>query len=423
MLMVSSQHEKRIANAATDHDIITILPVEIKEKILTKLPIKDAVRTSILSTKWRYTWASIPEILVKDDDLVSTLSTIDEAGCSSRFTKIVDLLLFIHKGPILEFNLSTKHLCPEAFDRWILNLSRNGITKLIFKLNCASDTKYKIPTNFFCCTTLQLVQLFRCVIKLSRGFEGFKLLRSLSLHECSISAADTEKLITSSPRLKSLYLYNLQVERSLKIYAVKLKCLIIVGEILDLQMITPQLTVACIKLTNFMPSPARVGCRNDLCQSFGGLLGIQRIFLLGFCIPHLVNGPVELPKAFFYLKEIILQVDFADQKECSFVFLLLQGAINLRKLSLEVRISENTNSSSFWEKDIVFKHLQTVEILKFKSSGPVLAFVKFILRSAPVLREITLFEKDIKSNEQSPSVFKQLLKFQRASAKAEVIFA
>ncbi|KAJ1693347.1 hypothetical protein LUZ63_010045 [Rhynchospora breviuscula] len=323
--MACSQPEKRIAIAATDHDIITILPGEIKEKILTKLPIKEAVRTSILSTKWRYTWASIPEIFLKDDDLVSYLSTLDGAGASSRFTKIVDLLLFIHNGPIVKFNLSTKHHCPEAFDRWILKLSRNGITTLLFSLNLPYGTKYIISSNFFLCNALQHVDLSMCAIKLPHGFEGFKLLRDLKLDQCTITAADTEKLVTSSPQLATLMLMNLKFEHNLRIYAMGLECLVIGGEILDLQMNTPQLTTAYISLTNTMPSPARVGC-HDLCRSFGGLLQIQRISLFGVCIQRLVDGPpVELPKAFHYLKLMHLNVDFANQKECAFFVFATTG--------------------------------------------------------------------------------------------------
>lgn len=118
--MASSGPRKRIISAGIDHDIISLLPKEIKETILTKLPIKDAARTSILSTNWRYTWVSMPEIVATDDDLIPF---VDRSGASSYLVNIVDLLLFIHKAPILKFHLSTKHHCPEAFNRWILSLS------------------------------------------------------------------------------------------------------------------------------------------------------------------------------------------------------------------------------------------------------------------------------------------------------------
>jgi F-box domain len=201
--MASSRPGKRIISAGTNYDIISCLPGEIKEKILTKLSIRDAVRTSILSTKWRYTWASMPELLVKDDDLIPIIET---SGASSYFVRIVDLLLFIHKGPILKFFLSTKHHRPEAFDRWFLSLSRNRIAEINFLLKLASNTHYRIPSNFFFCNALQHVQLSRCSVKLPCCFEGFKLLRILKLECCIINGADIEWIVFTSPQLEMLIL-------------------------------------------------------------------------------------------------------------------------------------------------------------------------------------------------------------------------
>ncbi|GFZ16193.1 F-box/RNI-like superfamily protein [Actinidia rufa] len=47
-------------------DLISDLPQSIIETILTKLPIRDTVRTSILSTKWRYKWANLTHIVFDD---------------------------------------------------------------------------------------------------------------------------------------------------------------------------------------------------------------------------------------------------------------------------------------------------------------------------------------------------------------------
>ena len=47
-------------------DLISDLPQSIIESILVQLPIRDAVRTSILSSKWRYKWASITRLVFDD---------------------------------------------------------------------------------------------------------------------------------------------------------------------------------------------------------------------------------------------------------------------------------------------------------------------------------------------------------------------
>jgi hypothetical protein len=46
-----------------DHiDGISDLPCNVIDGILEKLNIRDLVRTSILSTKWRYMWTSVPRL-------------------------------------------------------------------------------------------------------------------------------------------------------------------------------------------------------------------------------------------------------------------------------------------------------------------------------------------------------------------------
>lgn len=51
-------------------DFISDLSQSIIEKVLTELPIRDAVRTSILSKHWRYQWTTMTQ-LVFDEKCVS----------------------------------------------------------------------------------------------------------------------------------------------------------------------------------------------------------------------------------------------------------------------------------------------------------------------------------------------------------------
>ncbi|GJV96477.1 F-box/FBD/LRR-repeat protein-like protein isoform X1 [Tanacetum coccineum] len=60
---------KRIAN--DDLDAFNNIPSSIIEHILCLLPIKDAVRTSILSKNWRYCWAKIPKLEFDLEDMVN----------------------------------------------------------------------------------------------------------------------------------------------------------------------------------------------------------------------------------------------------------------------------------------------------------------------------------------------------------------
>ncbi|GJS06286.1 F-box/FBD/LRR-repeat protein-like protein [Tanacetum coccineum] len=51
-------------------DRISNLPSIIIENILCLVPIKEAVRTSILSKDWRYTWTKIPKLVFTEKDML-----------------------------------------------------------------------------------------------------------------------------------------------------------------------------------------------------------------------------------------------------------------------------------------------------------------------------------------------------------------
>ncbi|KAJ4956734.1 hypothetical protein NE237_013517 [Protea cynaroides] len=81
-------------------DRISDLPLNIMEHILTRLLIRDAVRTSVLSKKWKYKWVSLPE-LVFDYSLQDALQNGHD-----KIVKFVDRLLLLHRGLICQFELS-----------------------------------------------------------------------------------------------------------------------------------------------------------------------------------------------------------------------------------------------------------------------------------------------------------------------------
>lgn len=101
-------------------DSISNLPNDIVEKILAHLPIKEAVRTSILSTEWRYVPAMLQNLKF-DEQCVSTQE-------HTTFANIVDQVLLLHIGNIYEFQLSHRDFLATAdIDRWLLHLSKSSV--------------------------------------------------------------------------------------------------------------------------------------------------------------------------------------------------------------------------------------------------------------------------------------------------------
>ncbi|KAK9941793.1 hypothetical protein M0R45_007487 [Rubus argutus] len=90
-------------------DRISSLPNDVTEKILSCLPLREAVRTSVLSSKWRYKSAMLQDLEFNeyvwrsqnrefcDDD--------DDDQIQRSFANMVDHVLLLHIGPIRKFQL------------------------------------------------------------------------------------------------------------------------------------------------------------------------------------------------------------------------------------------------------------------------------------------------------------------------------
>lgn len=212
-------------------DLISDLPQSIIESILTRLPIRDAVRTSILSSKWRYKWASITQ-LVFDEKCVPFCS--DQDFDEKSLIEFITRALFLHEGPIHKFQLTTSYLqsCPDI-DQWILFLSRNDIKELVLELG--EGDWFRVPASLFCCKKLTHLELFRCELDPPPSFKGFLFMKNLTLHQVSVYPDVIENLITSCPLLENLSLSYFD-SLALNINAPNLKYLFLEGEFRDINL-------------------------------------------------------------------------------------------------------------------------------------------------------------------------------------------
>ncbi|KAH7688265.1 RNI-like protein [Dioscorea alata] len=192
-------------------DRISNLPSELKKKILECLPIKDAVRTSILSTKWRYVWASLQNLVFDDKDFIS------DEEFDDMFLDFVDRCLLLHDAPILKFHLMMEFDSSPPIDRWILVVSRKEVENFRLVVSGPLDDMYKVHSSLFSCHELKHLWLANCVITLPRNFKGLDKLNTLRLHEIIISNCDLSYLVSSCTQLQQLELVSLKNDNSLDI--------------------------------------------------------------------------------------------------------------------------------------------------------------------------------------------------------------
>ncbi|KAJ6324568.1 hypothetical protein OIU76_011800 [Salix suchowensis] len=336
-----------------DPDLISDLPQSILESILTRLPIRDAVRTSILSSKWRYRWTTLTH-LVFDDKCVSDRPVVE--NCMIKF---ITRALFLHQGPIHKFHLSTSYLqcCPDI-DQWILFLSRSDIKELVLELG--EGEWFRVPSCLFNCKKLTYLELFRCEFDPPPTFKGFLCLRSLSLHQVLVAPEAIESLISSCPLLESLALSYFD-SLALNIHAPNLKYLCLEGEFTDICLENTPLLVAMSVAMYLNDDIAECFEQSSSCNFIKFLGGVPRLERLAghiYFTKYLSIGDYPGSQAITYshLKIIELyQVSFEDMKEIRVVLRLITNSPNLKELRVSglstAVASAEALDLEFWAKD------------------------------------------------------------------------
>jgi hypothetical protein len=221
------------------------LPEEILRHILSFLPIKHAVRTSVLSKRWEYLWASIPNLVFKR-------SSPEKRDILMNFVERV--LCLRESYAIKRFNLPCDVLRDAArVNTWISAVVRHNVQELVLDLDKLKG-EFSLPSCLFTCKTLTSLNLYMpCILKLPKTvwfsnlknlninsvtfsdeylthnfFSGLSVLENLTLADCSWGALKVVRLY--APKLHSLIIWECERPDSsygdgcqIMIFAVQLK--------------------------------------------------------------------------------------------------------------------------------------------------------------------------------------------------------
>ncbi|XP_074296031.1 F-box/FBD/LRR-repeat protein At1g13570-like isoform X2 [Silene latifolia] len=412
-------------------DLLSDLPLSIIEIILGLLPVRDAVSTSILSRKWRYHWASLPQ-LIFDDKCVKF--SPDKVVVENRLIKFVTHALLLHKGPIHKFEIRAPLLqnCPDI-DQWLLFLSRNDVRELTVELG--EGEWFRVPSCLFSCRKLTVLELCRCELDPPPDFGGFLCLKTLNLNQVLVTPEAFECLISSCPVLEKLTL-SYYDGLDLNIHAPNLKYLCLEGEFKELCLEnTPVLEVVSITLymniddgmEHFEQSS---GC--NFVKFLGGVPNLERIIGHVYFTKYLSIGidHWKPPLPYTNLKFIELyQVSFEDMKEILVLLRLITNSPNLE--DLQISGSSNTMVAfeapdlDFWEtecpSDCKFKQLKTVRMTDLCGAPHEMRLIKFLLENSPVLGSMTI-APCIYITEVKLDMLIELVSFRRASSLATIKF-
>ncbi|XP_075092522.1 F-box/FBD/LRR-repeat protein At1g13570-like [Nicotiana tabacum] len=213
-----------IKRGRSREDIISNLPTDVIYCILGKMPIRDIIRTNVLSKKWRFYYLNIPE-LVFDEEFCKELKDIarkksrvyqfDEyREYMNQFDKIVTKSLMLHLGRIERFKVcipdfksGRRVLDVLDVNKWILYLFSKNIKKLTLKHKDKHTEHLRLPPYFFSCLDLMYLKLQNFVLSPPPDFKGFHNIEQLTLIEVDLPNICFESILFGCPILERLELH------------------------------------------------------------------------------------------------------------------------------------------------------------------------------------------------------------------------
>ncbi|CAM8900484.1 unnamed protein product [Rhodiola kirilowii] len=433
---MDSKKIKMTENSISDR--ISDLPSNIIECILDRLPIRDAVATSILSRDWRHKWTRIPNLAFDNEFVNNLIRYRSERDITTpfEFSKIISKILLLHVGPIHKFVLLIPSFCNDLhldLVSWMHFISRKEVKKLTIE---AISAQIKLPSYIFNCSELQSLTIYVNGLDLyPQGFGGFCNLRCLTLWGRLLNGTQISDLVSKCPLLERLSLSRVADGDTLIIDAPRLICLhheCSLATFLKLKNVPSLTTISLL----FGTLGTMKFC--ELFDIFGSLPNVRDVTLWALCtindMPQ--DAPTSLPTTLQNLRCItLLEIDISSLQCICCILCIFKSSPNLRKLSIRVRGSQNHPSAYIWEEAALhfldtqirqpqsLNSLLTVKIKGLMGSKVEIMFIKLILSCSTVLKTLHLWGAKNLQNQAEFTLISELLQCPRPSCRAQVIYS
>jgi len=186
-------------------DLISNLPNSLITHIISCLPTKDAVRTSVLSKKWINHWISITKLDL--DDGVYYSQRRNKSGAKQNFINFVNrTLLFTPRYNVESLSLViTKDYDASLLNAWIFCILEKCVKKICINANC--EVPFSTLTShylFYHSNYLEelVLKMCCCAIKVPpSAYDYFTFVSLKVLNLCAIIFTLEESLVVHLPVL------------------------------------------------------------------------------------------------------------------------------------------------------------------------------------------------------------------------------
>ncbi|KAK1355600.1 FBD domain-containing protein [Heracleum sosnowskyi] len=431
-------------------DRISELPLNIQEIILCFLPIQDAVRTTVLSTKWRHCWTTIPHLIF--DHRFSILDKISQYRDSQVkayiLVSVINKVLLLHNGPILKFSLTfhqgynfDARIVHEYVDQWIPLLARNGIKQLILK---EDDMHGEFTAHEFSSLDLTYLKFTKGLFPYRPAFGVYTNMRILELVYVT---SDFGQSIYDCPALEKLTLIFCTAIFPINFSAPNLKCLHHIYDEKNLEYGLPRLhnlkEFSCqipenlvemllqTETSNAVQTETSIAVQTEtsnVVKVLGSLDKIEK-FTIGLRFhAYLAAGgsPNRLSKPLPYLKTLnMCDINFTHLSEVSCLLCLIRSAPNLHKLQISsyVVFGEEEDLKDYRiedSEDCTIDHLEIVTFSSFRGLKAELELIKFLLGHSPLLKRMSLHRSPNIKKDVAFALGEEILQYSRASSRVQI---
>ncbi|XP_065864593.1 FBD-associated F-box protein At4g10400-like [Euphorbia lathyris] len=430
-------------------DGISKLPDEILVRILSHLPTKEAIATSILSKRWEYLWTSTSNLDFSDEFLTAYDNLAFRKQKSLIFKSYVDRAMFYHGRSILQkctMIFHTKYFSANIYT-WICALITCNIKEL--QLFDYSLTAQQLPWRLFTCKSLVVLKIHGSFVLNLPAYVCFPSLRVLNLvHVLLVDDASMHKLLSSCPVLEELLIVLGKVDfvRVLNISFPSLKTLGIYSELQDCRI---EINTPCLE---FLRHTVVFG--NSSANLLSSLIWAELDGRFSINLFNAISHVWSLELNKHFMKQLsIIDLDstiptFNNLKEMKLhvgwdfdwksVLKFLKWTPNLQVLVFPIGLlGLRTDGLDFFRFDwhwpelvpeCLSMNVKTVEVCNFVGFEEELYFMKYLLECGKVMDKLIIRRFDfsktprIKKMVEDDKIMLEMLNYERASTNCEVVF-
>uniref|UniRef100_A0A0E0DYH0 F-box domain-containing protein n=1 Tax=Oryza meridionalis TaxID=40149 RepID=A0A0E0DYH0_9ORYZ len=208
---------KRIRKPGTKEVRFEDLSEDMQNMIFSKLPLKETVRTSVLSSKWRHLWKISPKLrfdgsTMRGEYMLEKLVGNVNAALKQQRGRMAEALevKLEFQSRLVAFT-GEKSILVDHLNNWVGSAASSCTTSLALDLAPKEfmdrHDRYMFPFELLdgkAASCLQQIQLSFVSLKPPTQFSGFPKLRKLSLHLVQVTGKDLQGLLSSCSNLEWL---------------------------------------------------------------------------------------------------------------------------------------------------------------------------------------------------------------------------